>query len=43
MATKQHTPEDIVTMLRQIEVLVGQGLSRVDAIREVRTDVSKSS
>ena len=36
MATKGHKPEKIVTKLRQVEVLVGQGMSRVDAIREVR-------
>jgi len=36
MATKRHKPEEIVTTLRQVEVLVGQGMARVDAIREVR-------
>ena len=36
MATKRHKPEEIVTKLRQVEVLAGQGLARVDAIREVR-------
>ncbi len=36
MVTKRHKPEEIVTKLRQVEVLVGQGLARVDAIREVR-------
>ena len=36
MANKRHKPEEIVTKLRQIEVLVGQGMARVDAIREVR-------
>ena len=36
MATKRHKPEEIVTKLRQAEVLVGQGSARVDAIREVR-------
>ncbi|GGE53635.1 transposase [Primorskyibacter flagellatus] len=36
MATKRHKPEEIVTKLRQIEVLVGQGMARIDAIREVR-------
>jgi hypothetical protein len=25
MANKQHKPEEIVTKLRQVEVLVGQG------------------
>lgn len=36
MATKRHKPEEIVTKLRQVEVLVGQCVSRIDAIREVR-------
>ena len=36
MGSKRHKPEEIVTKLRQVEVLVGQGLARVDAIREVR-------
>jgi transposase len=36
MATKRHRREEIVTKLRQVEVLVGQGMARVDAIREVR-------
>jgi len=36
MGTKRHRPEEIVTKLRQVEVLVGQGMARVDAIREVR-------
>ena len=35
MGTKRHKPEEIVTKLRQVEVLVGQGMARVDAIREV--------
>ncbi len=28
-------PEEIVTKLRQVEVLVGQGMKRIDAIREI--------
>ncbi|GAA6189747.1 hypothetical protein NBRC116596_28100 [Litorivita sp. NS0012-18] len=36
MAMKRHKPEEIVTKLRQVEVLVGQGAARVDAIRQVR-------
>ena len=28
--------EEIVTKLRQVEVLVGQGMARIDAIREVQ-------
>ena len=27
MATKRHKPEEIVTKLRQVEVLVGQGMA----------------
>lgn len=33
---KRHKPEQIVTKLRQVEVLVEQGLARIDAIREVQ-------
>lgn len=40
MANKRHKPEEIVTKLRQVEVVVGQGMSRVGAIREVRISVS---
>ena len=36
MANKRHKPEEIVTKLRQVEVLVGQGMARIDAIRQVR-------
>ncbi len=36
MANKRHRPEEIVTKLRQVEVLVEQGKARIDAIREVR-------
>ncbi len=36
MATKRHKPEEIVSKLRQVEVLVGQGMPRIDAIRQVR-------
>ena len=35
MATKRHKPEEIVTKLRQVEVLVGQGMARIAAIREI--------
>jgi putative transposase len=35
MANKRHKPEEIVTKLRQVDVLVGQGMVRVDAIRPV--------
>ncbi len=35
MANKRLKPEEIVTKLRQVEVLMGQGLSRLDAIRQI--------
>ena len=35
MANKRHKPEEIVTKLRQGEGLVGQGMARIDAIREI--------
>ena len=33
MANKRHKPEEIVQKLRQVDVLVGQGMARVDAVR----------
>ena len=36
MANKRYNPEEIVTNLRQVGVVVGQGMARIDAIREVR-------
>ena len=36
MVIKRHNPEEIVTKLRQVEVLCGQGMPRVDAIRQVQ-------
>jgi len=35
MANKRPKPEEIVTKLRQVGVLMGQGLSRLDAIRQI--------
>ena len=35
MANKRHKPKEIVTKLRQVDVLVGQGMVRTDAIRQV--------
>ena len=32
MGIKRHKPEEIVTKLPQDEVLVGQGVARIDAI-----------
>ena len=35
MASKHHKPEEIVTKLRQVEVLVGQGELVAEAIRAI--------
>ena len=35
MARKREKPEDIVTKLRQVEVLQGQGMSVADAVRQI--------
>ena len=35
MANKRHKPEEIVSKLRQVDVLVGQRMARVGAIRQV--------
>ena len=35
MGTKRHKPEDVVAKLRQVDVLVSQGQSVVEAIRAV--------
>ena len=35
MSNKRPTPEEIVAKLRQVEVLIGQGKRRIDAIREI--------
>ncbi|EBA15631.1 Transposase and inactivated derivative [Roseobacter sp. SK209-2-6] len=35
MANKRPKPEEIVSKLRQVEVLIGQGMSRLDAIRQI--------
>ena len=35
LASKRPEPEEIVSTLRQAEVLMGQGLSRLDAIRRI--------
>ena len=36
MTTKRHKPEEIVSKLRQVDVLVGQGQTRIDAIHQVQ-------
>ena len=35
MSRKRHRPEEIVTKLRQVDVLVSQGQGIVDAIRQI--------
>ena len=35
MGIKRHRPEEIVSKLRQVEVLAGQGEPRIDALRDV--------
>lgn len=35
MASKRPKPEEIVSKLQQVEVLMGQGMSRLDAIRKI--------
>ncbi len=35
MANKRPKPEEIVSKLRQVEVLMGQGMSRLDAIWQI--------
>ena len=35
MANRRPKPEEIVTRLRQVEILTGQGMPRLDAIRQI--------
>ena len=35
MPRKRHTPEEIVAKLRQVDVLVSQGVSVADAVRQI--------
>jgi putative transposase len=35
MANKRPKPEEIVSKLRQVEVMMWQGMSRLDAIRQI--------
>jgi putative transposase len=35
MASKRHTPEQIVAKLRQVDVLTAQGTSVADAVRSI--------
>ena len=36
MGIKRHKAEEVVSKLRQVEVLVGHGMARIDAIRQVQ-------
>jgi len=35
MARKRHNPDEIVTKLRQVEILRGQGMAMGDAVRQI--------
>jgi hypothetical protein len=35
MASKRHKPEEIVTKLRQVDVLMAQGKTQADSIRAI--------
>jgi transposase-like protein len=35
MPRKRHTPEEIVAKLRQVDVLVSQGVPAADAVRQI--------
>ena len=35
MSTKRPKPEEIVVKLRRVEILMGQGMPRLDAIRQI--------
>ncbi len=35
MGIRRHKPEEIVSKLRQVEVLVGQGMPPIDAVRQI--------
>ena len=35
MSSKRHKPEEIISKLRQVDVIVGRGMSRTDTIRQV--------
>ena len=35
MPSKRHKPEEIVTKLRQVDVLISQGKTQTDAIRAI--------
>jgi putative transposase len=35
MAIKRHKAEEVIVKLRQVEVLMGQGMLQIDAIRQI--------
>ena len=35
MGIRRYKPEEIVTKLSQVDILVGQGMARIDAIRQI--------
>jgi putative transposase len=35
MAIERPKPEEIIVKLRQVEVLMGQGMPRIDAIKQI--------
>jgi len=35
MSMNHPKPEEIVSKLRQVEVVIGQGMKQIDAIREI--------
>ena len=35
MGITRRKPEEIVTKLSQVDILVGQGMARIDAIRQI--------
>lgn len=41
MANKRHKLEEIVQKLRQVDVLVGQAMQRLDAIRKAVNAIQK--
>lgn len=40
MAQKRHKPDEIVTKLRQFEVLRGQGMTMADAVRQIVSELT---
>lgn len=42
MGSKRHKPAETVAQLRKVAVVIGQGMARLDAIREVSIMQQKS-